>query len=83
MAAEAPYLEVSAATRLDSAELEYHKQMVAETSAAQRQFEQANVALVKAQGAVEAWSRFLQSRYGLLEGDTVDEQGVFVRKDRP
>lgn len=68
---------------LDQSELVYHQQILTELKKAQETAQQANVDLVKAQGAVDSWTRFLMSRYGLNEGDSVNEQGQFTRKAAP
>jgi hypothetical protein len=69
------------ATELESSELVYHRQLMDGLKRAQETSRQAEIDVVKAQGAVEAWSRFVMGRYGLNEGDSIDEQGRFIRKD--
>ena len=68
------------AAALEPAELVYHTQLLDGLKKAQETAQQAQIDLVKAQGAVEAWSRFVMGRYGLSEGDTIDAQGQFTRK---
>lgn len=65
---------------LDSQDSESHRMLMAELKQAQEAFHAADVGLIKAQGAIEAWSRLLQRRYGLHDGDAVNEDGSFTRK---
>lgn len=57
-----------------------HTMLLDELSQAQKKFEESRIELIKAHGAVEAWSRLLAKRYGLEQGDRVEVDGRFIRK---
>lgn len=65
---------------LDESDLEYHCLLMDELKSSQKAFQEADVQYIKAQGAIEAWSRLIMRKYGLTEGDKVEENGQFVRQ---